>query len=227
MKRKRGGSIPALLLFSALGFAPAWAGRGQDTTKPLTDGRVVVFFGDSLTAGYGLDPAQAYPAIIQDKISARGWDFRVVNAGVSGETTAGGLRRVDWVLQRPLDVFVLELGANDGLRGLPLEEATRNLQAIIDRVKGKYPGAKIVLAGMQIPPNLGRDYATRFRDLFPALARRNGIPLIPFLLEGVGGESGLNLPDGIHPTPEGHRAVAENVWKVLEPVLQSVRQDQN
>lgn len=190
---------------------------GGDETK------TIIFFGDSLTAGYGLDPSQAFPALIQEKIDARGWKFRAVNAGLSGETTAGGLRRVNWVLQRPMDVFVLALGANDGLRGLAVEEAKKNLQAIIERVRGKYPQVKLVLAGMQMPSNLGRDYATRFRDIFPELARANNAALIPFLLQGVGGKPELNLPDGIHPTPAGQRIVAENVWNILEPVLQSLQ----
>lgn len=182
-------------------------------------GKAIIFFGDSLTAGYGLDPAQAFPAVIQEKITERGWNFHIVNAGVSGETTAGGLRRIEWVLQRPIDVFVLELGANDGLRGLPVEEAKGNLQAIIDRVKKKYPQVKIILVGMQIPTNLGREYTSRFRAIFPELAEKNSAVLIPFLLEGVSGIPELNLPDGIHPTAAGHKVVAENVWKVLEPVL--------
>jgi acyl-CoA thioesterase-1 len=181
--------------------------------------KTLLFFGDSLTAGYGLEPAQAFPALIQEKINARGWKFHAINAGLSGETTAGGLRRVDWVLQRPVDVFVLELGANDGLRGLPVDEAKKNLQAIIDRVRSKYPRAKIVLAGMRIPTNLGKDYTSRFHAMFPELAAANNTALIPFLLQGVGGVPELNLPDGIHPTPAGHKLVAENVWKTLEPVL--------
>ena len=185
--------------------------------------KTILFFGDSLTAGYGLDPAQAFPALIQEKIDGRGWKFRAVNAGLSGETTAGGLRRIDWVLQRPIDVFVLELGANDGGRGLPVEEARKNLQAIIERVRHKYPHVKLVLAGMRAPSNLGKDYTTRFYEMFPALAQVNKAALIPFLLEGVGGVPALNLPDGIHPTPAGQKIVAENVWSVLEPVLRELR----
>ena len=192
-------------------------------TIPAAASKVILFFGDSLTAGYGIDPDQAFPAVIQQKINKRGWNFEVVSAGVSGETTAGGLRRIDWVLQRPIDVFVLELGANDGLRGLPLDNAQKNLQAIMDRVKNKYPQVKLILAGMQLPPNLGKEYSSRFRLLFPDLARQNGAVLIPFLLDGVGGVPTLNLPDGIHPTPLGHARVADNVWRVLEPVLQSLR----
>jgi acyl-CoA thioesterase I len=190
----------------------------QTTTQPQA--KTVLFFGDSLTAGYGLDPAQAFPALIQAKITARGWDLQVINAGLSGETTAGGLRRIDWVLQqRPIAVLVLALGANDGLRGLPLVDAKRNLQVIIDRTRHTYPQAKIVLAGMQVPTTLGREYATGFRTIFPELAAVNAATLIPFLLEGVAGIHALNLPDGIHPNPAGHKMIAENVWRVLEPIL--------
>lgn len=204
------------------GMALAAARDHVQETKPSA--HTILFFGDSLTAGYGLDPAQAFPAVIQEKIKARGWDFHVINAGLSGETTAGGLRRIDWVLQRPIAVLVLALGANDGLRGLLVTEAKRNLQAIIDRTKQKYPRAKIVLAGMQVPTNLGREYTTSFRTMFPELAAANNALLIPFLLEGVGGVSALNLPDGIHPNPAGHQIIAENVWKVLEPLLQSLQE---
>ena len=195
----------------------------QHSTRNGGQGKAVVFFGDSLTAGYGLDPTQAFPALIQEKIRQQGWSFQVVNAGLSGETTAGGLRRIEWVLQRPIDVFVLELGANDGLRGLPVEQAKQNLQVIMDRVRDRYPSVRIVLAGMQIPANLGRAYVTQFRDIFPELAKKNRVPLIPFLLEGVGGIPALNLPDGIHPAPAGHKIVAENVWKILEAVLEEVQ----
>jgi acyl-CoA thioesterase-1 len=208
-------------VFSLRAFAQD-VGSAHNSTKQNLAPKTIIFFGNSLTAGYGLDPSQAFPALIQEKIITLGWDFRVINAGLSGETTAGGLRRIDWVLQRPIDVFVLELGANDGLRGLPVEEAQQNLQAIIDRVKQAYPQARIVLAGTQVPPNLGKDYTTRFREVFSELAEKNDAALIPFLLEHVGGVPELNLPDGIHPTPEGHRIVAENVWKVLEPVLRSM-----
>src|SRR5713101_8399165 len=152
----------------------------QDTTKSGSAAKVILFFGDSLTVGYGLDPAQAFPALIQEKINARGWNFRAINAGLSGETTAGGLRRIDWVLQRPIDVLVLELGANDGLRGLPVEGAKQNLQAIIDRTKSKYPAVTVVLAGMRVPANLGRDYTARFRAMLPDLAATNGAVVIPF-----------------------------------------------
>lgn len=218
--------IACLMLFSCLlnlrGMTLAdTAGQAQEAPQPQA--KTVLFFGDSLTAGYGLDPAQAFPALIQAKITARGWDFQVINAGLSGETTAGGRRRIDWVLQRPIAVLVLALGANDGLRGLPWAEAKRNLQAIIDRTREKYPRVKIVLAGMQVPTNLGREYTTSFRTIFPDLATANAATLMPFLLEGVGGIPALNLPDGIHPNPAGHTIIAENMWQVLEPVLQSLQ----
>ena len=182
--------------------------------------RTVLVLGDSLAAGYGLDDNQAFPTLLQKKIDQAGWTFQVVNAGVSGDTSAGGLRRIDWLLKRKCDVLVLELGANDGLRGLPVEAMQRNLQAIIDRTRGKYPQAQIVIAGMQMPPNLGADYARAFRQAFSALAKKNKASLIPFLLEGVGGRADLNLPDRIHPSVEGHKIVAENVWKVLRPILE-------
>lgn len=212
-----------LALLSCLIISAADKLLAEQFSQPGGDeAKTIVFFGDSLTAGYGLDPSQAFPALIQQKINARGWKFQAVNAGLSGETTAGGLRRIDWVLQRPIDVFVLELGANDGLRGLPVEDAKRNLQAIMDRVRRKYPRAKLLLAGMRMPANLGKDYATRFYAIFPELASANQAALIPFLLADVGGVPELNLPDGIHPTPAGHKIVADNVWRVLEPVLQSL-----
>jgi acyl-CoA thioesterase-1 len=185
--------------------------------------KIVLFLGNSITAGYGLEPSQAFPARIQKKIDAKGWNFKVVNAGQSGDTSAGGLSRLDWLLKSRVDVLVLELGANDGLRGVPAEVTKKSLQTIIDRTKEKYPKAKIVIAGMKVPPNLGRDYGRRFESIFPDLAKRNNVSLIPFILEGIGGVRELNLPDGIHPTAKGHEIVAANVWKVLEPVLRSVR----
>ncbi len=179
----------------------------------------IVFFGNSLTAGYGLSPDQAFPALIGARIDSAGLPYTVVNAGVSGETSSGGNTRIDWILRQPVDVFVLELGANDGLRGIPLAETVKSLQAIIDKVKATYPSAKLVLAGMQIPPNMGQKYSTEFRELYPALAQKNGMTLIPFLLEGVGGEVKLNQEDGIHPTVEGHQIVAANIWPVLQTIL--------
>jgi acyl-CoA thioesterase I len=183
--------------------------------------RTVVFFGDSLTAGYGLaDPtSEAYPALIQEKINAAGLNWRVVNAGLSGETTAGGLRRVDWVLRQPVDIFVLALGANDGLRGVSPAASRSNLQQIIDHVHAKNPNAKVVVVGMQMPPAMGADFAKAFEQMFPTIARKNDAALVPFLLEGVGGRIDLNQADRIHPTAEGHAVMAETVWKVLRPLL--------
>ncbi len=181
--------------------------------------RVIVFYGDSLTAGYGIDPDSAFPALVGQALEKQGKEVKVVNAGLSGETSAGGLSRIDWVLRQPVDIFVLELGANDGLRGLPIEQTEKNLQAIIDKVKAKNPNVKIVIAGMMVPPNMGPDYSSRFKKVFPELARRNDAALIPFLLEDVAGIEKLNQADGIHPNVEGHRIVAQNVLEVLEPLL--------
>lgn len=181
--------------------------------------QAILFFGNSLTAGYGLEPSQAFPALIQQKIDALKLPYQTINAGLSGETSAGGLRRIDWLLNRKVDILVLELGANDGLRGIPLDDTRKNLQEIIARTKKKYPQAQIVIAGMMVPPNLGQDYSQQFRRLFVELARENKAALIPFLLDGVGGVPELNLPDGIHPTAKGHEKVAENVWRVLQPLL--------
>lgn len=185
--------------------------------------RVILILGDSITAGYGLDPDESFPALLQKKIDARGWKFRVVNAGQSGDTSASGLARLDWLLKNRVDVLVLELGANDGLRGLHPETTRKNLQAIIDRTKQKYPAARVIVAGMKVPPNMGRDYAARFEAIFRDLAKQNQAVLIPFILEGVGGMRDLNLPDGIHPTAKGQEIVAQNVWKALEPVLKTLQ----
>lgn len=178
--------------------------------------KTILFFGNSLTAGYGVDPSEAYPSLIQDKIDSLHLNYKVINAGVSGETTADGSSRIDWILKQPIDFFVLELGGNDGLRGIPLSVTEKNLQLIIDKVKTKYPGVKIILEGIQIPPNMGPDYTTKFKEIYPRLASKNKIQLLPFLLKGVGGDPKLNQRDGIHPTPEGHKIVAENVWEVLK-----------
>ena len=183
--------------------------------------RVILFLGDSITVGLGLDPLEAFPALIQQKIDAQRWNFQVINAGQSGDTSAGGLSRLDWLLKNRIDVLVLELGGNDGLRGLPVTTTRKNLQAIIDRTKARYPEAKVIIAGMKIPPNMGGDYSRKFEAVFADLAKKNKASLIPFVLEGVGGVPNLNLPDGIHPNAKGQQRVAANVWKVLEPVLQS------
>lgn len=185
--------------------------------------KTIVFFGDSLTAGYGLDDPlnESYPALIQRKLDAAHLPYRVVNAGLSGETSAGGLRRVDWILRQPVDVFVLALGANDGLRGIEPSVTRANLQAIVDRVRAKNPAAKIVVAGMMMPASLGADYARDYAAVFPEIAKKNHATLIPFLLEGVAARDDLNQPDRIHPTPAGHAVIAETVWKILHPLLES------
>lgn len=180
----------------------------------------VVFLGTSLTAGYGLDdPEAAYPARIQERIDRARLPFRVVNAGVSGETSAGGLSRLDWVLDEPLAVLVVELGANDGLRGLPPEALQANLTEIVERTRQRRPEADVVLLGMEAPPNLGSAYTDAFRQVFQTVAETHGVRLVPFLLEGVGGEARLNQADGIHPNAQGHGRLAETIWPTLEAVL--------
>lgn len=184
--------------------------------------KTVLFFGDSLTAGYGLDdPSQAYPGVVQNKIDEAKLHYKVVNAGVSGETSAGGKARIAWILKQKVDVFVLELGANDGLRGIPVTETMQNLQGIVDAVKAKYPNAKLVLLGMQVPPNMGNKYAYSFKAIFPGLAAKNNMTFMPFLLKDVGGVPSLNQKDGIHPTAEGAKIVGNNVWQILQGVLLS------
>jgi len=204
--------------------APGWilAGLALLLTAATTRAagtKTAVFFGDSLTFGYGVERDEAFPALIQGRIEGAGLPWRVVNAGLSGDTTSGGLGRLDWVLRQKVDLFVLELGANDGLRGIPTETTRVNLLMIISRVRQKYPGVTVVLAGMQMPTNMGPDYGAAFAAIFPAVAEETGSKLIPFLLEGVGGVPRLNQADGIHPTAEGHRMVAQTVWKVLLPLL--------
>ena len=191
----------------------------QKTTSTVKEQKTILFFGTSLTAGYGLDPTEAYPALIQNRIDSLKMPYKVINGGLSGETSAGGKGRIDWLLKQKIDVFVLELGANDGLRGLPVSQTIKNLQDIIDRVKAKYPDAKMVLAGMQVPPNMGAKYASDFKNMFPDLAKKNQMALIPFLLDKVGGIPKLNQADGIHPTAEGDKILAENVWVVLKDLL--------
>jgi acyl-CoA thioesterase I len=181
--------------------------------------KVILFFGDSLTAGYGLNPEDAFPALVEKSLIKKGVNVRVVNAGLSGETTAGGLARVDWILRQPMDVFVLELGGNDGLRGLPIDQTKNNLQTIIDRVKARYPSCKIVLAGMMVPPNMGPEYSKSFQGVFREVATKNKVTFMPFILEGVGGIEKLNQADGIHPNVEGHKIVAANLTKILTPLL--------
>jgi len=219
--------IVAVLLVSCNGDgSKKTSDNKQDTSEievaaeTTTTTKTILFFGDSLTAGYGLeDSNDAYPAVIQTKIDSLDLDYVVVNSGVSGETTAGGLGRINWVLNQRVDVFVLELGANDGLRGISLNETRENLQAIVDVVRKKFPETTIILAGMQLPPNLGQDYTSEFKSIFDDLAEKNDLELIPFLLKDVGGIPELNLEDGIHPNIEGQKIVANNVWDVLAKIL--------
>jgi acyl-CoA thioesterase I len=186
---------------------------------PAEERKTILFFGNSLTAGYGLEAEEAFPGLIQEKIDSLGLDYRVINGGLSGETTASGINRLEWFLEEEPDIFVLELGGNDGLRGIPVSETRKNLVTMIDMVRSRYPDTDILLAGMQIPPNMGREYAENFEIMYREIAEEKDVKLIPFLLEGVGGVRELNLPDGIHPTEEGHRIVAETVWEYLEPML--------
>tara|TARA_Y100000588_G_scaffold119723_1_gene131061 strand:+ start:1493 stop:2089 length:597 start_codon:yes stop_codon:yes gene_type:complete len=187
---------------------------------PLAAKKTIVFMGDSITAGYGIGDDQAFPALIQEKLDELELDYTVINAGVSGETSAGGLNRINWLLKRPIDIFVLELGANDGLRGQMVEATRSNLIEILNRVREKYPAADLILAGMQVPPSMGPDYSSAFRSMFGEVADSTGAHLIPFTLEGVGGVDELNLPDGIHPNRKGHQMIAELVWKHVEPFLE-------
>lgn len=205
--------IPVIYL--SLQFIPAIRFQSLHEPQPQT----ILCFGNSITAGYNQDPEYAYPAVLEEKLKKQGYDVRVINAGLSGETSAGGLERINWILRQPIDVFILELGGNDGLRGLPLEQTKKNLQGIIGRVREAYPETAIVIAGMMVPPNMGERYGKEFIAMYPELARKNNAILIPFLLEGVGGDPALNMPDGIHPNAEGHVIVAENVMKVIKPLL--------
>ncbi len=202
-------------------FRPA-----QNTSAPTAAAapRTILFFGDSLTAGYGLDnpEAEAFPSLIGQKLKDAGLPYQEVNAGLSGDTTAGGLRRIDWLLRRPVDILVLELGGNDGLRGVSPDESRHNLQIIIDKTRAKNPDVRVVIAGMMIPPNFGADFVARFAAIYPALAAANpGSQLIPFVLQGVGGIASLNQRDQIHPTAAGHRIIADLIWKTLAPMVQT------
>ena len=196
-------------------------GHGRTDIDSVDDRPVVLILGTSLTAGLGLDPGGAYPARVQEKVDSAGLRWRVANGGVSGETSAGALRRLEWILQPDVKVLVVETGANDGLRGLEPDSTRANLEAIVRRARAADPGIRIVLAGMEAPPNLGAAYTARFRGIYRDLARRERLALIPFLLAGVGGVDSLNQGDGIHPNVAGARIVAANVWKVLEPELRA------
>jgi acyl-CoA thioesterase-1 len=190
-------------------------------TAAPTAAPVVMFLGTSLTAGLGVAPDEAYPALIQRRIDAAGLHYTVVNAGVSGETSAGARRRLDWLLsRRRVDVLLIETGANDGLRAQDPDATRANIEAMIERAARATPPPRVVLVGMQAPPNYGADYARRFRALYPELAAKHHLPLVPFLLAGVGGVAALNQADGVHPTPQGHRLMADTVWTVLQPLLQ-------
>lgn len=190
-----------------------------DTAQVAVKEKTILFFGNSLTAGYGIDQDDAFAGLTQDRIDSLGKDYRVINGGLSGETTAGGLSRLDWFLEDEPYIFVLELGGNDGLRGIQLSETKSNLLAIIDKVRSKYPDTKIILAGMQIPPNMGLEYTEEFMAIYPDVAAEKNVTLIPFLLEGVAGNPELNLPDGIHPTEEGHKIVMETIWPYIEKLI--------
>lgn len=209
-----------LLCLAVASLAQSSNVQPADSAQVTPVRKTILVLGDSLAAGLGVDPSEAFPAVLQEKIDAARWNFTVVNAGVSGDTSADGLNRINWLLKRKIDVLILELGGNDGLRGVPVSATKTNLQTIIDRVKQKYPQAQIIVGGMQMPPNMGEDYTSAFKKIFPELARENRAALVPFLLEGVGGKAELNQPDHIHPTVEGHKIVAGNVWKVLKPVLE-------
>ncbi|WP_290711253.1 arylesterase [Flavihumibacter sp. CACIAM 22H1] len=224
------GLMARLSLLGLMVVVTGWMGCGQatepsqkkevaETNSAPAARKKLVFFGNSLTAGYGLDPEEAFPARTQAKIDSLALQVEVINAGLSGETSAGGLTRIDWILQQEPDVFVLELGANDGLRGIPVAETKKNLQGILDKVKKANPAVKLVIAGMMVPPNMGPAYARDFQAIYPELAKNNKAVLIPFLLEGVAGEPRLNLADGIHPTAEGHQMVANAIWSYIQPLL--------
>jgi acyl-CoA thioesterase I len=219
-RRAHYAGLQAGLVAISLGaafFGYAAASRAADSKAPLP---IILCLGTSLTAGYGLpDPDLAYPALLQQKIDTAGFRYRVVNAGVSGETSAGARRRMDWLLREPVSVLIVETGANDGLRGQDPGATRANIQAIFDRARRQAPPPRIVLAGMRALPNLGADYTRHFAALYPELARANQVALVPFLLEGVAGIPALNQADGIHPTADGQKIVADGVWKVLRPLL--------
>jgi acyl-CoA thioesterase-1 len=202
------GRFRALLLVLLVGSAPASA---------LAADHVIVALGDSLTAGLGVAADEAYPAVLEARLKREGFDYRVVNAGVSGDTSAGGLRRLDWALRLKPDIVIVALGANDGLRGQPPAALRDNLTRIVERARAA--GARVLLAGMRVPPNYGDDYARAFAAVYPTVARATGAALAPFLLDGVAGDPRLNQPDGIHPTAEGQRVIAERIWPYLKPLL--------
>jgi acyl-CoA thioesterase I len=210
-----------LILFLYFGvFGAVTQSRTEQNHPESKIVRVILFFGDSVTAGYGLSPEEAYPALIQKKIDAEGLNYKVVNAGLSGDTTAAGVRRLQWALRQHVDILVLALGGNDGLRGIPPSTTKQNLQRMIDAARDTSPGITVVLTGMKMPPNYGPQFTKEFAAVFPALATRNKIPLVPFLLEGVGGIPAMNQPDLIHPTAQGQQLIAETVWATLKPMVE-------
>lgn len=192
---------------------------GTSMATSAQEKKTILVFGDSITAGYGLEKDQAFPAILQQKIDSVGLNYEVINGGLSGETSAGGARRINWVLQRKVDIMILELGGNDGLRGIDLSSTKQNLQAIIDQALAKYPDMEIIIAGMQVPPNLGIEYTQEFMSLYPDLAEENGLPLIPMILNKVGGFDEYMLADQIHPNEKGHHIVADTIWETLYPII--------
>jgi acyl-CoA thioesterase-1 len=207
----RSACIALLGMMAAVGVT---SGMAADAAR-----ETVFVVGDSIAAGHGVDPEEAFPGLLQQRINEKKLAYEVVNAGVSGDTTAGGVRRMPWLLKRKMDVLVLELGGNDGLRGITPKETKANLEKIIDLAREKNPDVQIILAGMQMPQNMGEDYTREYREVFPGVAKSKSVKLIPFLLEGVGGKADLNLPDRIHPNPAGHKIVAETVWAALQPLL--------
>lgn len=213
--------LSTVFLFSCGGNSAKKTEEQTITSSPSQSDpeKTILFFGNSLTAGYGIDPEDAFAGLVQKRLDSLGKAYKVINGGLSGETTAGGLSRLDWFLEEEPYLFILELGGNDGLRGIQLSETKSNLLSIIDKVKSKYPKTKIILAGMQIPPNMGQEYTDEFKAIYPAVAKEKEVTLIPFLLEGVAGNPELNLPDGIHPTEAGHQIVFETIWPFIENSL--------
>jgi acyl-CoA thioesterase-1 len=220
---KRAHHLLLSRLTLAVLIAAGWLAMTNLAMGAESGRKTVVVLGDSIAAGSGVDPAESFPGVLQQRIQEKQLPWEIVNAGVSGDTTAGGLRRMPWLLKRRMDVLVIELGGNDGLRGLAPEETRANLEKIINLAREKYPDVRIILAGMQMPSNMGVDYTKKFSALFAEVAKEKKTELIPFVLEGVGGKAELNQPDRIHPNPEGHKIVAQNVWAVLEPVLKEVK----
>ena len=206
--------VICLLVAMAAGFG------GMEPTSGAADAKSILLMGDSIGSGYGLGGEPSFVALLQQRLDAEDPGWKIINASVSGDTTAGGLRRIAWVLKRPVDVLIIELGGNDGLRGVDPEATRKNLEGIIDRARERQPGIRILLAGMRMPDNMGRDYTEAFQKIFPDVARMKKVGLIPFLLEGVGARPELNQPDLIHPNAAGHRRVAENVWPMLKRMIE-------